>query len=325
MSPALASWIRDHGRRLVAFPSQIYKTVQLWYVPASPYDPVADLVDISGGAYVNTVGSHCGGYTVTDGSLGSFYSAYQALGGKSVVGDPVSQVTGSGSGSHEQLFDGVVLADQPSAGPPSAVRRRPVPSYHRLGRSSAADRGHAGERLPCRLSTGGPPPDPQPRHGRRTTRLVDQPGHHARLPERRRGQRRRLRRRRPALRGTARAAFRASRRRSRPGLRRHRARGARRGGSAHAATVTPAALAARVLTVPPRARAPQPPPPLPDPFPPGPPSRHRWNRSSVLGAALRLYGRGPRCPRHTGPAGLGGRAAAGAPPWPPRWVRVARR
>ena len=57
MSPALASWITGHGTRVADFPSQVYKTVQLWYVPASPYDPVADVVDISGGVYVNTVGS----------------------------------------------------------------------------------------------------------------------------------------------------------------------------------------------------------------------------------------------------------------------------
>ena len=35
MSPALASWITGHGRRLADFPSQVYQTVQLWYVPAS--------------------------------------------------------------------------------------------------------------------------------------------------------------------------------------------------------------------------------------------------------------------------------------------------
>ena len=33
---------------------------------------VADLIDVSGGVYVNTVGSRCGGYTVTNGKLGIF-------------------------------------------------------------------------------------------------------------------------------------------------------------------------------------------------------------------------------------------------------------
>src|ERR1019366_8956959 len=124
MSPALASWIQSHGRRLAIFPSSVYRTVQLWYVPASPYDPIADVVDISGGAYVNTVGSRCGGYTVANGSRGSFYSGYQAVGGKSMVGDPLSRVTGSGHGGHEQLFDGIVLANQSATGP--AVRGVPI-------------------------------------------------------------------------------------------------------------------------------------------------------------------------------------------------------
>jgi hypothetical protein len=108
MSPALATWIRDHGQRLADFPSPVYRTVQLWHVPASPYDPVADIIDIADGVFINVIGSHCGGYSVTDGATGAFYSGYQALGGKGVVGAPLSQVTGSGG--HEQFFDGAVLA-----------------------------------------------------------------------------------------------------------------------------------------------------------------------------------------------------------------------
>ena len=110
MSPALAAWIRDHGQRLADFPSAVYRTVQLWYVPASPYDPVADIVDIADGVFINVIGSDCGGYTVTDGATGAFYSGYQALGGKGVVGEPLSRVTGAGGSGHEQLFDGAVLA-----------------------------------------------------------------------------------------------------------------------------------------------------------------------------------------------------------------------
>jgi len=124
MGPALASWIQDNGRRLAIFPSQVYRTVQLWYVPASPYDPAADVVDIAGGAFVNTVGSDCGGYTVTDGSTGSFYSGYQALGGKSVLGPPESRVSALGDADHEQLFDGAVLASRPGTG--RAVQALPV-------------------------------------------------------------------------------------------------------------------------------------------------------------------------------------------------------
>jgi O-antigen/teichoic acid export membrane protein len=110
MSPALATWIRDNGQRLADFPSRVYRTVQLWHVPASPYDPVADIVDIADGVFINVIGSHCGGYTVTDGATGAFYAGYQSLGGKGVVGAPLSQVTGSGEARHEQFFDGAVLA-----------------------------------------------------------------------------------------------------------------------------------------------------------------------------------------------------------------------
>ncbi len=120
MSPALASWITGHGRRLADLPSQVYRTVQLWYVPASSYDPAADAVDITGGLYVNTVGSDCGGYTMTNGPHGSFFSAYQALGGKGVLGDPLSQVTPASDGGYEQLVDGVVLAVSPAGRSPAA-------------------------------------------------------------------------------------------------------------------------------------------------------------------------------------------------------------
>ena len=81
-----------------------------WHVPASPYDPVANIVDISDGVFINAIGSDCGGYTVTDGATGAFYSGYQALGGKGVVGEPLSRVTDAGSLGHQQLFDGAVLA-----------------------------------------------------------------------------------------------------------------------------------------------------------------------------------------------------------------------
>ena len=152
MSPALASWITGHGRRLADFPSQVYKTVQLWYVPASSYDPVADVVDIPGGGYVNTVGSHCGGYTVTNGPHGSFYSAYQALGGKGLLGDPLSRVTAAGRGGYEQLVAGVVLAAGRAARP--------------SGRPGPAHRGHAGQARACRLPPGGPAPGPLARQRR---------------------------------------------------------------------------------------------------------------------------------------------------------------
>ena len=59
-----------------------------------------------------------------DTSQGSYFSGYQALGGKSMVGDPLSHVTGSGRGGNERPFDGAVLADQPASVP--AVEELPI-------------------------------------------------------------------------------------------------------------------------------------------------------------------------------------------------------
>jgi O-antigen/teichoic acid export membrane protein len=136
MSPALAAWIRDNGQRLADFPSPVYRTVQLWHVPASPYDPVADIVDIAGGVFINVIGSDCGGYSVTDGATGAFYSGYQALGGKGVVGQPLSRVTDPGGSRHEQLFDGAVLASADGSGevhamPVVAMMARRFPAAYR--------------------------------------------------------------------------------------------------------------------------------------------------------------------------------------------------
>ena len=276
MSPALASWIRNHGRRLVAFPSQIYKTVQLWYVPASPDDPVADLVDISGGVYVNTVGSHCGGYAVTDGPAGSFYSSYQALGGKGVLGDPLSQVTDSGPGGHEQLFDGAVLAIRP--GGRGAVEALPVVAM--LAKDSPAVYRAAG--LPPVLPS---VPAAQRRAWLTSPAIrrayldgdVNSPGRYA-AAVRRYGE--------PlgppsALPGGGVGQAFADLVLEAPG----------RGGRAHAATVTPAVIAAGLLSVPARARDPQPPPPLPSAFPFGPAEPTSVAPFvATLGAALLLYG-----------------------------------
>jgi hypothetical protein len=147
MSPQTESWIEDNGQRLATFPSATYRTVQLWYVPASSYDPAADLTDISGGVYVNTVSSDCGGYTVTDGKTGDFYSAYTNLGGKGAVGKPVSRVTGSVSNGYQQAFDGIVLERKPGSG--AGVQALPVVAT--LARQSPAAYRAAG--LPAVLSS----------------------------------------------------------------------------------------------------------------------------------------------------------------------------
>ena len=295
MSPALASWITGHGRRLADFPSQVYKTVQLWYVPASPYDPVADVVDIPGGNYVSTVGSRCGGYTVTNGPHGSFYSAYQALGGKALLGDPLSQVTAIGPGTYEQLIDGVVLAGTPAAGP--AVRALPIvamlanrapAAYRRAGLPPAYLRATAAQRPGWltnpsisrayldgeRDSPGG--------YAAAVRRFGEPLGPPVKLPGAVVGQ-----------------AFADVVLEVPSG-----------GGSVHAAAVTPAALTAKVLTVPGRAGVPQSPPPLPDPFPPGPAQRTSAEPFVFdLGEALFLFWTGVVVLAYRRPRG-----AAGGPP-----------
>ena len=276
MSPALASWIRANGRPLAIFPSQVYKTVQLWYVSASAFDPVADLVDISGGAYVNTVGSHCGGFTVADGSLGSFYSGYQALGGKSMLGDPLSRVTGSAEGGHEQLFDGAVLVDRPEKGLP--VRALPIVAL--LAKDAPAAYKHAG--LPpvlryapvsgrrswlinpaiARAYLGGGV-NSAARYADAVLRYGEPLGPPSALPGGGIGQ-----------------AF-ADIVLEVPGG----------GGRVRAATVTPDALRAGVLRIPAWARIPQSPPPLPNAFPLGPAQPTSIEPFVLtLGAALLLYG-----------------------------------
>lgn len=277
MSPSLARWIRGHGRRLVTFPSQVYDTVQLWYVPAGRYDPTADLVDISGGAYVNTVGSHCGGYTVTNGRDGAFYSAYQRLGGKGVLGVPLSRVAASGSG-HRQLFTGAVLAETSTAG--SGVRA--LPTVALLAADAPAAYRNAG--LPA---VGGAVPTTG-----RSRWLTDAAITRAYLGGARRGA----------------VAYAAAVRRygeplgppaALPGGGTGQAfadvvlEKPADGGHVRAAPVTSVAVAAGVVSLPARARPPQRPPPLPDSPPTGPAEPTSVEPFVItLAAALAVYGAG---------------------------------
>ena len=277
MTPALASWIQDDGKKLDSFPSQVYKTVQLWYVPASPYDPVADIIDIPGGAFINTVGSHCGGYRVTDGNLGSFYSEYQALGGKSMVGAPLSQVTGLGKGGHEQLFDGAVLANRSTTS--SAVQALPIVAM--LAARSPATYRQAG--FPAIVSGSTPAQRRDWLTNPAITRIylggeVNTSRTYA-AAVRRYGQ--------PLgppvalLGGGVSQPFADVILEVVPG----------KGGGVRAAAVTQDALGAGVLRVSAQARDPQPPPPLPNPTPLGHPEPTSVAPFVLtLGAALLLYG-----------------------------------
>jgi O-antigen/teichoic acid export membrane protein len=274
MSPALATWIRENGQRLVDFPSPVYRTVQLWHVPASPYDPVADIIDIADGVFINVVGSHCGGYSVTDGPTGAFYSGYQALGGKGVVGAPLSEVTGSAA--HEQFFDGAVLAA--AAG---SREVHPVPVVALLEKRSPASYRRA-DLPPVTAASGATTSE-------RRDWLSNGPIRRAYLD---------------GAADTA-AAYAAAVRRygvplGPPTARAHAGVSQAfanvvltvpaRGASVRAAAVTPIALAAGALSLPSAARAPQIPPTLADITPLGPPEPTTVEPFALtLAAALTLY------------------------------------
>jgi hypothetical protein len=118
--PALARWVRQHGRQLADLPSPTSSRVQLWEVGAGVLDPGADSVRVEGGTFSNVAGSACGGYRVVDSDLGGFHTAYLALGGKAVLGRPLCSVWTS-DGPALQAFDTMVLGAVPNA-----TGRRPV-------------------------------------------------------------------------------------------------------------------------------------------------------------------------------------------------------
>ena len=275
MSPALARWISGSGRRLALFPSQVYGTVQLWYVPASPYDPVADVTDISGGVYVNTVGSHCGGYAVTDGPGGLFYSAYRARGGKELLGDPLSRPA-SGPGGREQFFDGMVLAVSRPGSPAAGA----LPIVAMLARDSPAAYRRAAL----------PPVRPHASAAARRQWLTNPAIRRAYLdgtPLTDRGYAAAVRRYGEPLGPPAAVSGAWVRQAFADAV----LEVPRRGGSVRTVAVTPVALAAGVLRIPPRALVPQSPPPLPYPDTSGPPEPTSAEPFALtLGAVLFLYG-----------------------------------
>jgi hypothetical protein len=110
--PTLARWVRRHGSPVADLPSPSLSRVQLWHVDAAALDPLADSLVVPGGAFSNVEGSACGGYRVLDNDLGSFYTAYLALGGKAVLGRPLCSVWTS-DGPALQAFDTMVLGAVP--------------------------------------------------------------------------------------------------------------------------------------------------------------------------------------------------------------------
>lgn len=131
MTPHFAAWIRRNGTRVAAFPSHTHWGVGLWRVDASYFSPLADLQPIKGGLFVNVQGSACGGYRVVNGRDGWFFDSYQRLGGKPVLGRPLSD-SWVERGVARQAFDTVVLA-APLDGAPN-IMPRPLRLVPILGR-----------------------------------------------------------------------------------------------------------------------------------------------------------------------------------------------
>jgi hypothetical protein len=129
---SLPGWLRDNGRQVAAYPSPSHGSVQLWEVQQPPGSRVADLVRVNGGAFENVAGSACGGFAVLDAGGARFWTGYQVVGGKAVVGRPLSRPWQAG-GQTMQAFDTMVLGSvpDPQGGLPLA---RPVALLTRLSR-----------------------------------------------------------------------------------------------------------------------------------------------------------------------------------------------
>ena len=276
MTPRLADWIRAHGQRLAIFPSQVYKTVQVWRVPSSPYDALADISDIPDGVFVTSTGSNCGGYSVTDGAQGGFFTGYAAMGGKAVLGDPLSRAAVAGPGLREQLFDGAVLAARTArsraayplpivamlaTASPRAYERAGLPPVV-AGATAAQRRGWLTEPRITRAYLAG-----QDSGTAGYLAAVARYGEPLGPPAARAGG------------GVSQAFADVVLQTSGPR------------DSVHTAPVTPVALVAGLLPVPARSRSPQTPPPLPNPNPFGPPEPDSAEPFAVtLGAAVLLFG-----------------------------------
>ncbi|SCL24195.1 Membrane protein involved in the export of O-antigen and teichoic acid [Micromonospora rhizosphaerae] len=126
MSPDLADWIRSNGHPVATYASNTHHGVQLWEVKPDQYEQSADLEPIHGGVFVHTVGSRCGGFSVKDDADGLFLREFGALGGKSVVGAPISRPWRQGDRAY-QAFNGVLMESSPRApGRLPAVRSVPA-------------------------------------------------------------------------------------------------------------------------------------------------------------------------------------------------------
>ncbi len=154
----LAGWLSANGRQVASVPSPSNGTMRLWAVQQPSTSRVADLRRVDGGAFENVVGSACGGFSVLDGAGARFWSSYQAIGGKGVVGRPLSRPWRDGARSL-QAFDTMILGSVPAPGGGQPLAR-PVDLLTRLTRQAPALLAAAG--LP-KAETAPPPTIPQRR------------------------------------------------------------------------------------------------------------------------------------------------------------------
>jgi hypothetical protein len=123
----LTQWVRSHGTLIGGHDTFTYDGLEVWRTPIDPYAPLADTEQIPGGTFVITDTNRCGGFPVVD----QFSAGVAALGGKQVVGAPVSGSFPTAPGVTAQIFTGAVLTS--TGGGPVTV----LPVVRQLARSAA--------------------------------------------------------------------------------------------------------------------------------------------------------------------------------------------
>ncbi|MFL5955285.1 MAG: polysaccharide biosynthesis C-terminal domain-containing protein [Gaiellaceae bacterium] len=108
MTPEFATWIRSSGSLVRTFPSHTYRGLELWRVDSSAFAQLADVQRVRRGIFVNSAGSACGGYAITN-QGGRMLDLYVSFGGKSMLGPPLSRPWAAGV-RKLQLFGGAVLS-----------------------------------------------------------------------------------------------------------------------------------------------------------------------------------------------------------------------
>ncbi|GAA1856419.1 hypothetical protein GCM10009836_40780 [Pseudonocardia ailaonensis] len=113
----LTGWVRSHGELVASYDTFTYNGLEVWRTPFDSYDPLADTEPYPNGTFVITDDNRCGGFPVTNGPGGNFTDGVEALGGRAVVGAPMTSVWAG-----TQVFTGAVL----SADPGGVVTAKPV-------------------------------------------------------------------------------------------------------------------------------------------------------------------------------------------------------